>query len=145
MSPRHACTLYTQGREATKTNGTALTESRVKKDLMTAWIYPRAWGSTAPPQKTILLNSTWCRQRHSLPRYTFDVLLHTNLFITSLRCAEPGTITRFRVCSPGTSFRLLTLPRSMKASSRQASPDPSVLCASPRLSGIKARCNAVYY
>ena len=76
--------------------------------------------------------------------WTFDVLLQTDLFITKLRCAEPVTITRFRVCSPGTSCRLLTLPHSMNASSRQASPDPSVLRASPRLSGIKARCNVVY-
>ena len=34
-------TLYTQGQEATKTNGTTLTESRGKTDLRTAWIFQK--------------------------------------------------------------------------------------------------------
>ena len=38
---RVKCTLYTQGQEATKTNGTTLTESKGKNDLRTAWIYPK--------------------------------------------------------------------------------------------------------
>ena len=37
---RVKCTLYTQSQEATKTNGTTLTESRGKNDLRTARIYP---------------------------------------------------------------------------------------------------------
>ena len=37
---RVKCTLYTQGQEATRTNGSTLTESRGKNDLRTAWIYP---------------------------------------------------------------------------------------------------------
>ena len=81
-------------------------------------------------------------------RSTFDVLLQTDLFITRLRCAEPVTITRLRVCCPGTSFRRLTLPHSMNASSRQASLDPSVLPASPRLSGsrlVATRCNLEFW
>ena len=59
------CTLRTQSQEATKTNGTTLTESRGKNDLRTAWIYPRPSGSTAPSRRTIPLNSSWCRWRHS--------------------------------------------------------------------------------
>ena len=62
---RVKCTLHTQGQEATKTNGTTLTESREKNDLRTAWIYPRSSGSTAPSRRTIPLNSPWCRWRHS--------------------------------------------------------------------------------
>ena len=45
---RVKCTLYIKGQEATKTDGTTLTESRRKNDLRTAWIYPRPSGSTAP-------------------------------------------------------------------------------------------------
>ena len=42
--------------------------------------------------RSIPLNPTRCSQCHS-PRWTFDVLLQTDLFTTRLRCAEPVTIT----------------------------------------------------
>ena len=48
---RVKCTLYTQGQEATKINGTTLTDSRGKNDLRTAWIYPRPSGPTAPSRR----------------------------------------------------------------------------------------------
>ena len=37
---RVKCTIHAQGQEATKTNGTTLTESKGKNGLRTAWIYP---------------------------------------------------------------------------------------------------------
>ena len=114
----------------------------LKNDLRTAWIYPRPSGSTAPSHSSRHLNSPRCRWRHSVP----SVIHSPRSF--KLICSSPGfallnhhTFPRSRVCSLGTSSR----PRPVSAhvrvhpSSRQASPT-SVLLASPRLSGHKARC-----
>ena len=78
------CTLCTQSQEATKTNGTTLTESRGKNDLRRAWIYPRLSGSTAPSRRTIPLNSPWCGWRHSAS----PVRRSTCSF--KLICSSPG-------------------------------------------------------
>ena len=102
------CTLYTEGQEATKTNGTTLAESRGKDDLRTAWIYPRPSGSTA------YHGGRFRSIPHGvvgviLPfRWTFVGLLQTDLFITRLRFAEPVTITFPQFLPgpvPGTSSR----------------------------------------
>ena len=81
---RVKCALYTQSQEATKTNGTTLTESRRNNDLRTAWIYPHPSGSTAPSRRTIPLNSPWCRWHLSASP------VRRSMCSFKLICSSPG-------------------------------------------------------
>ena len=146
---KRACRVkcYTQGQEATKTNGTTLTESRGKNDLRTASIHPRPSGIDCPitaddtAQFSTVSLASFCPLRHTL-----IVLLQTGQLITRLRCAEPVThfhvsTIRSRTCS---RHLVPTRPNSVQgASPRRSLPD---CCAARTLHDLQdtSSFNAAY-
>ena len=126
---RVKCTLHTQGQAATKTNGTTLTESRGKNEDSTDLSTPL--GIDCPitaddtAQFSMVSLASFCLQR-----WTFDVLLQTDLFITWLPCAEP--VTRFHDSFPD-SF-LVPRPDPTNQRPRRVSPSESarlLCCVNP--------------